>query len=218
VRLGGPMWASLALVSGLLAADAEAQLAPNEAIRPVKEYASADARAVAEAHTRELRSLYDAVRRCAPELDFQRHGIGFQRPRGLGDATPHLTVWVWLPPGPPLPGSDLGSRASAAFERYARGLLARSVALRSVASDARVGGYIVVLSWIGPDQVDGRSIAESLVLYTDKTPATDFVGGTLLATGFLARSEVRLFDGETEVKPPSFTVDDGYAVAPSSGC
>jgi hypothetical protein len=218
VRRGGPSWALFAAVVGVLATAAGAEVLPTEAIRPIQAYASPETRVVAEAHAGDLRSLYEAIRHCAPDLDFQpRDGIGFRRPRGVTGAPPHLAVWVWLPAGGPPHGRDLPSRAASAFERYGRRLFARSVALGPVSSDARIGGYILVLTWIGPNQLDGRAVGESLVVYADKPATADFVSGALPATEFLARGRVRLFDGQTEVTLPNFAVAAGAPV-PASAC
>ncbi len=78
-------------------------------------------------------------------------------------------------------------------------------------ADRRVGGYGLVLSWLGPAFRGGRPIAESLALFADKLAVANFAHDTIGPAAFLARAEVRLFDGQTELPSSRLTVADGGA-------
>ena len=173
---------------------------------------------LAEAHLEELRRLYEDVRRCAPELDFQRPGIGFRKPRGSPGLAPHLSVWVLTDATQSPSGRDFGALAAATFRRYGRKLFARLVARSAVRADGRVGWYGLVLTWIGPSQSAGRAVGETLVLFADKPLVADFVAGALPATTFLAGVDLRAFDGQTEVRLPTLAVDDAEGGTSGEGC
>jgi len=211
--------AAAAFAVGLLLSEPAAGLPREEAILSAKDHPSAETRALAEAHADELLGLYEDVRRCAPRLDFQRHGIAFQRPRGAAAAAPHLTLWVWLDPGRPPRGPDLVARAAEAFRRHGQGLFRRLMARTPVFVDPRAGGYGLILTWLKPEPVGGRLVGESLALFADKLTVANFVHDTIAATTFLTRVEVRAFDGQTEVRLPRLAVeDDDGAAAPREAC
>jgi len=205
--------AALALAAVLAAAGAAPGLAAEEAILPLDAHTVPDARALAGEYAGELRALNAGLARCAPELDVPRHGIGFRRPRGSAGGPPYLTLWVWLDPERPPRGPTLTSRASAAFGRYGHGLFARLLDRSPVFADSRVGGYSLVLTWLGPTERGGRLVGESLAVFADKLATANFVHDTIGPATFLARAEVRAFDGETELPPPALVLDDGAAPA-----
>jgi hypothetical protein len=176
-------------------------------ILPPAAHATGQARALAEAHAGELRALAGAVARCAPAVTIERRGIAFQRPQQAPAATPHLTLWVWLP-AEPLPGGDPAARAGEAFRRYGRLLVRRLVARSAILTDDRVGGYGLILSWLGPGSQSGRPIAESLVMFTDKVTAANFALDTIAAPTFLERAELRLFEGRSELAGARPTMGD----------
>ena len=97
-----------------------AQRSVEEAIFPLSEYKAADARTLAQTHLDELRTLYQSVRRCTPEVDFHKHGLGFRRPLGVEGQPPYLATWVWIPSEPTLPADGVGARAVEAFRRSTR--------------------------------------------------------------------------------------------------
>jgi hypothetical protein len=206
--------AAATLLSGLLAPDhAAAGLGPEEAILPTASHATAETRMLAETHADELRRLYAEFRRCHPDLGLERHGIAFRRPRGAGAGSASLTVWAWLDSDPP-PGADLRARAVYAFGRHGHALFRRLVARSRVFGDSRVSGYGVVLSWFRPTAGErGTMVGESLAVFSGKLDAANFVHETIAAAVFLERTEVRVFDGQTEVAPPRLAVDDARARA-----
>lgn len=210
------VWAAAALAAGLFGGNAEAQRSAEESIYPLSEYRAADGRALAAAHAGELRALYDAVRRCTPELDFHRHGIGFRRPIGVEAAEPHLAVWVWLQWAPPPQGSDLLARAADAFRRYGPRLLPQLVARDAIHGDAKVGGYGLVLTWLKPGATTDTPVGETLVVFAPKSVVVPFVGGTAPLSELLARSRLRAFDGQTEVPLPALGIQDQEVPAPAS--
>lgn len=211
--------AVVVLVLGLCRAEAVAGLSQDEAILPVGDYRSPDMRALAAAHLQELGGLYDDVRRCVSELDFQLDGIAFRRPHGNPEAAPHLTLWVWTDPDRPPGGTDLGSRAAEVFRQYARRLLRLMRGRAPVFADSRVRGYGLILTWFPKGKkVGGAPVGESLVLFADKLAVVELENGTLLPTGFLARAQVRLFDGRTEVSLRRLTVSDVEAAPAFDDC
>jgi hypothetical protein len=199
VRTRGRIWLWLGLATLLAVGPAEAQRPPDEAILPVDAHRGPDVQALARTHAAELRALYDEVRRCAPDLDIQHHGIGFRRPRGVANSLPHLALWLRLDAAGPLAGNDLAERAGQAFRRYARRLLPRLVARGSVHGDAQVGGYALLLTWIRTARAGDTPVGETLVVFADKRAVAAFVDRSLPASDLLGQALVRAFDGETEV-------------------
>lgn len=202
-------WAAGAAVALLVlgARAGWAQRSAEEAIFPVAEYKAEDGRVLAQAYLGELQALYQSVRRCTPELDFHHHGLGFRRPFGAEGQLPHLVTWVWIPSEPALPGDDIGTRAADAFRRYAPKLLPQLVAREVIHGDARVGGYGLVLTWIKPPGGD-PPIGETLVVFLPKSAVTPFVGGTATFAELLAKTRIRAFDGQTEVRLTGLAIPD----------
>jgi hypothetical protein len=190
-----------------------AQRPAEEAIVPPAEYKAAAGRVLAEAHLSELRLLYDDVRRCAPELDFNRQGLGFRRPIGSERPEPYLAIWVWLPRDPAPTGADIGARAADAFRRYGPRLLPLLARREPIQADSRVGGNGLVLTWIKPPATD-PPIGETLIIFAPKAATAAMAEGTLSTNAWLAQARMRAFDGQTEVTVPRFTVDD--APSPST--
>ena len=194
----------LAIVVGAAALPADDAIVPPDATSP-------ENRALAERYAEDLRALHAAVAGCAPALDVQRHGIGFRQPRGGSGSVPSLTLWIWLDPDHPRAGPSFDARASEAFARYGQPLFARLLARSRIFADDRVGGYVLILTWLSPAQRGGRLVGESLAVFADKLAAANFVHGTIGPATFLRRAEVRAFDGETELIPPALVLDDGAA-------
>jgi hypothetical protein len=201
----------------LVASTASAQRSFEEAVLPLDEYRAADARAVADAHAAELRRLYEDVRRCAPELDFNQPGIGFRKPRGKAQLAPHLSTWVILGEVLAPAGGDLPTRAAEAFQRYGVRLFQPLLAREPIRADARVGGYGLVLTWMRPPE-GGQQIGETLVVFADKGGAAEFANGALGGRSFLARSDIRLFEGQTERTGVQVPVDDAKVVRGGPTC
>lgn len=208
--------AALLVAGGLWPPAVTAQpLKPEQAIFPEKEYRTADSRVLAQAYGKELRALYDDVRRCTSDLDFQQRGLGFWKPRDVATALPHLALWVWVDPGLISWGDTVQIRAAHAFHRYARRLVPRMLASASIREDARVEGYGLVMSWLGPHKTEGRPVGETLVVFVDKTAAVAFADGSLPGSAFLAGSRLRLFAGNDEVQPPAVVLEDWRVAAPT---
>jgi hypothetical protein len=215
--LGCRRWGALValtLAIGVGAARASAQPA-DEALLPLDSYTTADARALASAHAGELRALQGALARCPAGAAIHRHGLAFRRPRGQTGALPYLSLWVWLEPAD---GADLAARAADAFRRHGPRLFRRLVGRSAVFADARVGGYGLVLSWIGPRRQEGREVAESLAVFANKLAAANFAHDTIGPATLLSRAEVRLFDGQTEVTGPRIPIEDSADTVPAPGC
>jgi hypothetical protein len=208
---GWPGRGLVALCVALSASTVSAQRSFEDAALPLGEYRTSDARALAQAHAAELRRLYEDVRRCAPELDFHRPGIGFRKPRGKPELAPHLSAWLTLPESASPRGADLAARAADAFERYGSRLFQRLLAREPVRADGRLGGYGLVLTWVRPTSGDDQ-IGETLVVFADTAAATEFTGGVLGAQAFLGRSDIRLFEGETERRSIQIPIEDARVV------
>ena len=199
------------------APDGVAQRSAEEAIVPLAEYKAIDSRTLAQTYLSELRLLYDAVRRCVPETDFHRYGLGFRRPFGSEKLQPHLTMWVWLPSEPAPEGADISARAADAFRRYAPRLLPHLVAPKLVHADSRVGGYGLVLTWIKTPAAD-PPIGETLVVFVPKSTVEPFVSGTIPITALLAQARIRTFDGQTEVLGSRLSIHDEEVSVASPPC
>jgi len=202
---------TLALAGPALAQPADESILPPEAHAP-------DMRALVQEHAAGLRRLHAELARCAPELAIQKNGIAFRRPRGHSDGPPHLTLWVWLDGTRPPRGRSFGARAGEAFGRYGQGLFRRLLGQSAVFADARVGGYGLILTWVGPTERGGRVVGESLAVFADKVAVANFVLDTIGPEAFLSRAEVRAFDGETELPPPSLGLDDAAPAQAATAC
>ena len=211
-------WISIVgLALGLLASPAAAQRSFEEIVLPLPQYRAPDARALAEAYGAELRLLYDELRRCAPELDFNQPGIGFRKPRGKPQLAPHLSIWMIADQSVGPNGKDLATRAADAFQRYGSRLLRRLLARESIRSDPRLGGYGLVLTWMwSPPGDDQRG--ETLVVFVNGASAAGFVDGGLGATALLDRADIRLFEGDAERTGVRIPVDDAEVKREGEDC
>jgi len=77
-----------------------------------------------------------------------------------------------------------------------------------VAADGRVGGYGLILSWVGPRKIKDLPVKESLVVFARKEPASDFAAGDSTLYDFLTAADVRLFDGQDELPFPALAARD----------
>jgi hypothetical protein len=208
----------LAFALGVVVSDAAAVRPVDEAILPVEDYKLPEVRALAQAHGDELVALYQDVRRCAPELDFQLDGIAFQRPRQAAQQSPHLTLWVFLDARRPLAGPSPAARAAEAVRQYGRKMVRRLSARGPVAADTGVGGYGLVLSWTGPKKIKDQAVMESLAVFSRKGPAVAFAAGQATLRDFLQSADVRLFDGQEELPFPVLTSPDPPGPAGLGAC
>ena len=158
------------------------------------------------------------IDRCLAGVAVQRKGIAFRHPRGFAADAPYLTLWVWLTDGRAPGGGDIATRATDAFRRHAQALFRRLVGRSPVFADPRVGGFGLILTWVGPMPRDGRVVGESLVMFADKLTVANFVFDTIAPSVFLDGAGVRIFDGQTEVKPAPLSVDDGAPASDRLGC
>ncbi len=207
----------LLLAAALAAAGGAVALPVDEWILPPEGHAP-DVRGLVQEHASELRGLQVELARCAPELDVQKNGIAFRRPRDSPAGPPYLTLWVWLDPARPPQGRTFAARAGEAFGRYGHRLLRRLLGQSPVFADPRVGGYGLILTWVGPTQRGGRLVGESLAVFADKLAVANFVHETIGPAAFLSRTEVRAFDGETELPAPSLGLDDAAPTPAATAC
>jgi hypothetical protein len=209
--------AAVALAVGLVApASAHGQSVGNR-ILSLEEHAAGEARALAQTHAGELHALQSDIDRCLAGVAVQRKGIAFRHPRGFAADAPYLTLWVWLTDAR-VPGGDIATRATDAFRRHAQALFRRLVGRSPVFADPRVGGFGLILTWVGPMPRDGRVVGESLVMFADKLTVANYVFDTIAPSVFLKRAGVRIFDGQTEVKPAPLSVDDDAPASDRLGC
>jgi hypothetical protein len=210
--------AAVALAVGLAGpASADAQ-SGGGGILPFEEHAAGEARALAQIHAGELQALQTDVDRCLAGVAVQRKGIAFRQPRGFAADTPYLTLWVWLTDSQAPGGGDIAARATDAFRRHAQALFGRLVGRSPVFADSRVGGFGLILTWVGPVPRGGRVVGESLVMFADKLTAANYVFDTIAPSVFLERAGVRIFDGQTEVASARLSVDDAAPAADRLGC
>jgi hypothetical protein len=211
--------AALALLLGVLGAGPAAARSVEDAILPLDRYPPTDARVLAAEHAAELRALHADLLGCRPGLEFQPHGIAFRRPIAGDAGEPYLTVWVWVDGARPPAGADLASRAADAFHLHGQALLRRIVARSAIYADPRVGGYGLILTWIGALPRAGRVVGESLALFASRLTAATFVHDGIGPAEFLARSSVRIFDGQTELPASRLAVeDDGRVPSGPAAC
>jgi len=210
--------AAVALAVGLAGPASTHAQSVGDGILSFEEHAAGEARVLARAHAAELHALQSDIDRCLAGVAVQRKGIAFRQPRGFAADAPFLTLWVWLTDGRAPGGGDIATRATDAFRRHAQALFRRLVARSPVFADPRVGGFGLILTWVGPIPRDGRVVGESLVMFADKLTVANYVFDTIAPSVFLERAGIRIFDGQTEVKPGRLSVDDDAPAADHLGC
>lgn len=177
---------------------------PEEAIIPLEEYKSDQARQLASTYAAQLRQLYDNVYHCLPWLDIRKHGLGFRKPRGAQGDERYLSIWVWVEQQI---NSDFASlsparRASAMFSRHGVDLLRRLSLLPQLAAEPQLVGYAIVLSWQKPDSgtTPGvQPVAETLAVFVDKPTVEGFFSRTVTLAELAKRAVVAAFDGKSEL-------------------
>ena len=210
--------AAVALAVGFVAPVSAHAQSVGDRILSLEEHAAGEARALAQTHAAEMHALQSDIDRCLAGIAVQRKGIAFRHPRGFAADAPYLTLWVWLTDGRAPGGGDIATRATDAFRRHAQALFRRLVGRSPVFADPRVGGFGLILTWVGPMPRDGRVVGESLVMFADKLTVANYVFDTIAPSVFLDRAGVRIFDGQTEVKPAPLSVDDGAPATDRLGC
>jgi hypothetical protein len=196
-----------ALAVGLVGPASAYAQSVGDGVLSFEEHAAGEARALAQTHAGELHALQSDIDRCRAGVAVQRKGIAFRQPRDFAADTPYLTLWVWLTSGQAPGGGDITARATDAFRRHAQALFRRLVGRSPVFADPRVGGFGLILTWVGPSPRDGRVVGESLVLFADKLTVANYVFDTIAPSVFLERAGVRIFNGQTEV-PARLSVND----------
>lgn len=221
--LGGVLFVGLA--GGTHAAPLE------EAVIPLDQYKSEQARAMAAAHAPQLRQIYDSIYHCLPWLEITKHGLGFRRPRTVQKDDLYLSIWVRVEQviSPEFAAMPLADRASAMFSRYGIELLRRLSSHRELAAEPGFVGYGVVLSWLKPDRATERQaqpMAETLAAFVDKGTVHAFFARAIPLPEFAKQIMVAAFDGKSELghiqlwiwedrfvatfKPKGYTPDPSY--------
>ncbi len=177
--------------------------APEDSITPLEQYNTPKAKTLASTYRPELVRFYEHVYWCLPWLGVFKNGIGFRQPKGAQADDRYLSVWVTIDQ------TDDGSfaamprerRVSAMFSRYGVDLLRRLTAMTSVASDANLTGFSVVLSWPKPGLPPDRPVSETMALFVDKASLADFLAKRLGPAEFASRAKLSVFDGKDPLAP-----------------
>jgi hypothetical protein len=218
-----------AVLAGTTGAAAALAVPADEAIVPLDQYTTDKARVLATTYRSELLELHRHLYNCVPWVEVQRGGLGFRSPKGVEGDERFLTLWIWIEQSddPAFAATRPEQRASAMFSRYGIPLLRRMAGVPAVASDARVDGFGIVLSWIRPGPA--RPAAnETLVAFVDRPTALEVAARVLPAAGLLRRARLALFDGTTELVRPQLEVWEDpflgtfklkdYNPPPGAGC
>jgi hypothetical protein len=182
--------------------------APEDSITPIDQYNTPKAKSLAVTYKAQLVRFYEHVYWCLPWLGVLKNGIGFRQPKGAETDDRYLSVWVTVDQ------TDDGSfaamprerRVSAMFSRYGVDLLRRLTAMTSVASDANLTGFSVVLSWAKPGMPRNQPATETLALFVDKLSLMDFLDKRLPPTEFVGRTKFSVFDGKEPAGPVKLDV------------
>lgn len=199
-------WALVPLVTLMVLRGAvSAPAAPLEdVLMPLERYTTAKAKALATTYRPHLVEIYETLYHCMPWVDLQKNGIGFRTPRGASGDDRYLSVWIWIDQNDDGQFSALPQerRASAMLSRYGVELLRRMTALGSLAADANVQGFSVVLSWLKPGSA-GRPgvqlVNETLAFFIDRASGLDFLAKKLSPAEFLNRARFSVFDGQQDL-------------------
>jgi len=182
----------------------------DDAITPLNQYTTPKARTLASTYKDQLVKFYEQIYWCLPWLGVTKNGIGFRQPKGVEADDRYLSVWVNIDQ------TDDGSfaamtrdrRVSAMFSRYGVDLLRRMTAMTSVATDANLTGFAVVLSWPKPGVPMTQPVTETLALFVDKASLGDFLAKRLASTDFANRARISMFDGKDPVGPIKLEIWD----------
>lgn len=192
-------------IASLLALSALAYAVPlEEAIMAPSQYKSDLARTLANTYSPQLKQIYENVYHCLPWLDIGKDGLGFRKPRGVQKDDLYLSIWVWVDQvvNPEFAAMPPARRASAMFSRYGVDLLRRLASDNRIATDPRLNGYSVVLSWLKPEKATEpgvQGVAETLAVFADKATVHGLFGQTVSPAEFAQRALVAAFDGKSEV-------------------
>src|SRR5262245_30913449 len=182
--------------------------APEDSITPIEQYTTPKAKTLASTYKTQLVRFYEHVYWCLPWLGVLKNGIGFRQPKGVEADDRYLSVWVTVDQ------TDDGSfaamsrerRVSAMFSRYGVDLLRRLTAMTSVAADANLAGFSVVLSWPKPGLPADKPVSETMALFVDKLSLADFLAKRLPVPEFVSRVKLSVFDGKDPVGPVKLDV------------
>ena len=177
--------------------------APEDSITPLEQYNTPKSKTLARTYRPELVRFYEHVYWCLPWLGVFKNGIGFRQPKGAEQDDRYLSVWVTIDQ------TDDGSfaamsqnrRVSAMLSRYGVDLLRRMTAMTSVASDANLTGFSVVLTWPKPGLPPDRPVSETMALFVDKANLADFLAKRLSPDEFMSRAKLSFFDGKDPLVP-----------------
>lgn len=177
---------------------------PEEAIIPLDQYKSERARVLATTYSAQLRQIYDNVYHCLPWLEISKGGLGFRKPRGALGEDVYFSIWVWVEQimNPEFAAMPPSRRASAMFSRYGVDLLRRLASDNRIATEPRLSGYSVVLSWLKPEKASEPGVqgtAETLAVFVDKATTHGFFGLTVTPAELARRATVAAFDGKSEL-------------------
>jgi len=211
-RMGGlkRLTTAAAVALALVAAAPAGAATRDDAIGNLDQYNSTKARTLASNHHAQLVSLYDGIYHCLPWVDIHKGGIGFRKPKWATEDDRYLATWIVIDQ------KDDGRfgtftrerRASAMFSRYGVDLLRRMTAMTSVATDANLTGFAVVLSWPKPGVPMTQPVTETLALFVDKASLGDFLAKRLASTDFANRARISMFDGKDPVGPIKLEIWD----------
>ena len=178
---------------------------PEDSITPVEKYDTPKAKELARTYRPQLVRFYEHVYWCLPWLGVypQGNGLGFRKPKGAEQDDRYLSVWVTIDQ------TDDGSfaampqnrRVSAMLSRYGVDLLRRMNAMTSVASDANLTGFSVVLTWPKPGLPPDRPVAETMALFVDKAYLAEVLAKRLSPDEFMSRAKLSFFDGKDPLVP-----------------
>jgi hypothetical protein len=208
------------LVAGLVlacvvVAGRAAAAPPEDRLLPVDQYTTEKARTLAATHREALRVLNAGIYHCMPWVEIQKHSIGFFKPKHVTTDDRYLSIRIYIEqdPSSEFARFRVEERASAMFSRYVGPLLRRMTKDPSVAADATLDGFTVILEWMKqtPRAPGDRPIHETIAIFIEKAVAAEYLRGDLPITEVAAKARVLGFDGETALGPLRLAVwDDNF--------
>ena len=208
------------LVAGLVlacvvVAGRAAAAPPEDRLLPVDQYTTEKARTLAATHREALRVLNAGIYHCMPWVEIQKHSIGFFKPKHATTDDRYLSIRIYIEQDPSAEFARfrVQERASAMFSRYVGPLLRRMTKDSSVAADATLDGFTVILEWMKqtPRAPGDRPIHETIAIFIEKSVAVDYLAGAIPITEVAAKARVLGFDGETPLGPLRLAVwDDNF--------
>ncbi len=188
-----------ALGAGLIVTGSALAAPPEDRVLSIEQYTTEKGRALGQKYAAALRELNAGIYHCMPWVGVEKEGIGFFRPRHMDSAVRYLSLRITVDQAPSQEFAQwpVERRASAMFSRYVGPLLRRMTAAAGLLSDSMLDGFTVIIDWLQPLQSGAQSVTETIAVFIEKRPVSDYVAGRAMTRDLAQRAVVFGYDGKT---------------------